>query len=323
MKIAIVGAGINGLYIANKLAQKGFDITVFEKKSKIGENVVCSGLFSSRILDYIPESEKLITSKINYADIHFPKKTIRLAFSRSFLVMDHGKLDEILFEKCQTFGVKFNLSMHLGVGLLSLLRSPTPKSDGLGGFDKIIGCDGAFSHVRKSITSKEPKYRIGINGYIKHKDNSDRVHTWPTKNGFIWKIPRGDRTEYGILENPTLAIGQFQKFLQENKINLPEIQSKIIPMGLVMPKDGKITLCGDAAGLTKPWSGGGVIWGFKAADMLVESFPDFEKYQRKSNLFFMRKIFVSKLAVSLAYNFGFHFPYIIPKNVKIESDYLL
>ena len=56
MKVAIIGAGINGLYLGWKLSEKNHQVTVFERKKQIGESVVCSGLFSQRILDFIPQS---------------------------------------------------------------------------------------------------------------------------------------------------------------------------------------------------------------------------------------------------------------------------
>jgi len=40
MKVAIVGAGICGLYLAWKLSEKGYSVTVFEKKEKIGKKFV-------------------------------------------------------------------------------------------------------------------------------------------------------------------------------------------------------------------------------------------------------------------------------------------
>src|SRR3989338_7441941 len=95
MRIAIIGAGITGLYLAWKLAEIGEDITVFEKRDKIGKEA-CSGLFSDRILGFIPQSRNLIRNKIDYTLIHFPKKTLKVRFSRPFFIMTHSELDRLV-----------------------------------------------------------------------------------------------------------------------------------------------------------------------------------------------------------------------------------
>ena len=56
-----------------------------------------------------------------------------------------------------------------------------------------------------------------------------------------------------------------------------------------MPKSNDITLGGDAAGFIKPWSGGGIIWSLKAADVLIEHFPDFLEYKKAALTFFWAK----------------------------------
>lgn len=306
MKIAIIGGGICGLYLAWKLKE---DVVVFERKKEIGDNVVCSGLFSERILGFIPQSRQLIENKINFVLIHFPKKTIKVAFSRPFLVMDHSKLDKMVFSLAEKKGAQICLNKKI---------ESMPE-----GFDKIIGCDGFDSFVRKNLKLNNLKYRLGIQGFIAEKDASDFVEVWPQKNGFIWKIPRGEKTEYGIIEDIESANILFSKFLTDNKIDIKEIKSKIIPEGITISSQNNIALCGDAAGLTKPWSGGGVIWGLTAADILINAFPDFKKYGKKTKKFFGFKIFRSKLMVKLVYFLGFKMPWILPNKAKIESDFLL
>ncbi len=308
MKIAVIGAGINGLYLAWKLSKKGYQVTVFEKKEKIGKET-CSGLFSERILEFIPESRGLIQNQIQSVLIHFPKRTIRIKFRRRFLVMSHFELDRLVADLARKVGAEIILGKPI---------SSLPE-----GFDRIIGCDGPDSFIRKKLGLAEPNFRLAIQGFIQKSDSSGFVETWPVKGGLIWKIPRGEEIEYGIISHPKLAKPIFDAFLNKNNLQLERIQSSIVPQGFIMPKNSSITLCGDAAGITKPWSGGGVVWGLLAADILLKNFPDFLKYHKEAKRFFSSQIIFSKIATKMAYFLGFNCPWTLPRSIKIEGDFLI
>lgn len=307
MRVGIVGAGINGLYLGWKLSEKGHQVTIFEKNKQIGKSVVCSGLFSQRILDFIPQSQNLIQNRINHVFLRFPKKTVRVNFSKEFFVVNHSQLDKLTAQLAQKSGVKILLNCNIN-------KIPI-------GFDRIIGCDGANSFVRKNLNLPKPKHRLGILGFVNKPCSDKFVETWPCKNGFIWKIPRGLDIEYGIIGNCQEANKIFDEFLAERNIVINK-KAKIIPHGLIIPKNPLITLCGDAAGLTKPWSGGGVVWGLLAADILLKTFPDFKKYRKSIKRFFIPKIILSKIGIKLVYLAGFKIPWLLPKNNKMESDFL-
>ncbi len=337
MKIAIVGAGICGLYLGWKLAERGNQVTIFEKKEKIGKEV-CSGLFSERILDFIPESQKLIQNQIEYCLIHFPKRTLKIKFSRKFLVMGRFEIDRLVASLAEKSGAEIILKSQINslgdeaksssspFARLRLARVPE-------GFDKIIGCDGPNSIIRKSLGLPNPTYRLAIQGFFPREDNSDFVETWPIGGftlrpftlkgaGFIWKIPKGKEIEYGII-GPQNCQNIFEEFLKINNLKLERLNSAIIPQGLIIPAHPSITLCGDAVGLTKPWSGGGVVWGLTAAEILLSNFPDFLKYQKAIKKIFLPKIIFSKILTSVVYFLGFKIPWLFPRNIKIESDFLI
>lgn len=306
-KIAIVGAGICGLYLGWKLSEKGFEVTIFEKKNEIGKET-CSGLFSQRILEFIPQSKKLIENEIEYVKINFPSKTLKIKFSKKFFLMSHYRLDNLVASLAETAGAKIFLNNNIF----------TPPD-----FPLVIGCDGSFSQTRKNLGLPDPEFYLGIQGFLAGKERSNFVETWPTKNGFLWKIPRSRETEYGIIEKPELAKNIFENFLKEKKIILERQRSAALPQGLIIPDNKKVTLCGDAAGLTKPWSGGGVVWGLVAANILLRNFPDFLKYKIEVEKYFLRQISFSKMVKKLVYFFGFNLPWLLPANFKIEGDFLL
>jgi len=102
-----------------------------------------------------------------------------------------------------------------------------------------------------------------------------------------------------------------------------DIISAFIPQGLSLSSSSSTTVCGDAAGLTKPWSGGGVVWGLIAANILLKNFPDFVKYRRSLKAFFVPRILFSKIVTIIVYFVGFRFSFLIPKKVRVENDFLI
>jgi len=335
MKVAIIGAGICGLYLAKNLAQKGNEVTVFEKKTVIGKKC-CSGLFSARLFEHIPEARALATNQINHCVIHFPKKDINLAFKQPFFVLEHLQLDLLAAGLATSAGAGIRLGENINADRLSQLNRQ---------FDRLIGCDGALSATREFLKcsvsrgltsqeedrpretkmqkSKDITFLLGIQGVEQKNDKSDLVETWPTKNGFLWRIPRGETVEWGIMEKPEVSRKLFDEFISRKNIKIEEIKSAIIPRGLVLSPNEKITLCGDAAGLTKPWSGGGVIWGLTQADLLLKYFPDFLEYRKATGQIFGPKIALGKFAKRTAYFLGNRLPFLLPAKLIIDSDYLL
>lgn len=313
-KVAIIGAGSCGLYLAWKLSGKDREATVFEKKKDISSKA-CSGLFSERIIDFVPESKNLVENEINSVIVHFPKKSVKVNFSKKFLVMNHAKLDNLLLKTAQNSGAKIIFGHNV---------SKLPA-----GFDKIIGADGADSIVRQILKLPKLSFRLGIQGFVPKKSEEDYVETWPcrgvrgARSGFIWRIPRGNKIEYGIMTDVNEAYKIFTEFAEKKNIHLEGIKARIIPQGFNIPLNEDATLCGDAAGLTKPWSGGGVVWGLIAADILVKNFPDFSRYSKQAQKFFRFKILKSKILTKLVYFLGYNLPFLLPNNTRIESDFLV
>jgi len=307
-RVAIIGGGITGLYLAWKLSEKGNQVTVFEKKKELGKKE-CSGLVSGELFKFVPQGKELVKNQIDFVLVHFPRKTFKIRFKKEFFVLDHAELDKLVAGLAK----KARAEMLLGKTIHYLPQ----------GFDRIVGCDGYNSFVRKSLRLKDPVFRLTMQGFLEEKNDSGCVETWAVKNGFIWKIPRAGETEYGIIAEPAYTRKLFERFCRQNKLKLKRMQSSIIPQGLAISYNPRIALCGDAAGLTKPWSGGGIVWGLRAADILLETFPDFTAYNKRVRKEFKPRIAFSKALTGFGYFIAFNLPWFLPKEIKIEGDSLI
>jgi flavin-dependent dehydrogenase len=330
MRVGIVGAGIVGSYLGYLLAGKripGSDepvnITIFDRKSGFGDKP-CSGLISERIWNFIPKppSEQyhgLVEHEIDDVRIHFDTgKIVSLKFRPKMLVFDRQKLDEYVGLLARKKGVKFVREQVIDVFEGGL------RADKEYEFDRIVGCDGANSTVRREMGWKEPKFRQGIYCYTREKCADNHVDTWHLPQGFAWKIPRGDAVEWGVVAPMGEAKQAFDLLMRKQGVVSEKVFSHVIPEGLRIPdsvESVNITLCGDAAGLTKPWSGGGVIWGMTAAKILADSFPDFGVYGQEIEKKFGFKIWMGQkarkmLEIPLVLN-------MLPMNIGFDGDWLI
>jgi hypothetical protein len=67
----------------------------------------------------------------------------------------------------------------------------------------------------------------------------------------------------------------------------------------------------------------GVIWSLIACQILLKNFPDFIEYANGLKKTFLPRIIIGKIAKKVVYWTGFKIPWILPKEYKIESDFLI
>lgn len=313
-KIAIIGAGIIGLYLGWRLKQKGYEVVIFEKKDRVGGKP-CTALVSERIKEYLPINNNLYEKKIDSVLVHFPKKDIRVRVNPAYLIFERDVLDDFVFDLAKNVGVEIIFNKEV---------NEIPKD-----FTRIIGCDGALSGIRSLLNLPNTFCRLGIQYFTDTGDfPRETIEVWPKKfnhfpkHGFLWKVLKDKRIEYGIIGSNKDAKEEFDNFLTKREIDIKSknLKAALIPQGLQLPKSNNITLLGDSAGMTKPTTGGGIVWGFKAGDILADCFPDLRKYRRKTIRFFRIRILKGKIAVFVSYFLGNYLPFLLPKEISIDPD---
>lgn len=321
MRIGIVGCGINGAFLAWKLSKEN-EVEVFEKNSVIGEKP-CSELISERVWEFIPKRNDLIINEIEDLIIHFPKKDVKLKFYPKMIVIDRKQLANYVVDLAKHNGAKINLNSEVKRVFYIKNKKPQVSASGkIYEFDYLIGSDGYNSIVRRSVGIKDPLCIVGIYTRVKKKPKNNIIEVYPLKNGISWIIPRRNEIEYGVYERLDTAKTEFNSFCKKMKIKPKEIYSQLIPSRLTKMQKDRVALTGDAVGLTKPWSYGGIIWGLIADNILVNTFPKFSKYEEETKEYFEPKIFYSKLALFTGKFLGNKLSFLTPDEIWFDGDWV-
>jgi len=263
--VTVVGGGPIGLFTAKLCEDLGYDVVVLEEHGKIGKPLQCSGLISSNIEGFFPDIGKwgVIENDVDSATLHSPKSKLVLKKGGAAYVIDRSKFDKRLSEM-----IRSEILLNCRAGSIAVKKDRVEVSTNRGVFESemVLGCDGFNSVVAKGLCVKPKEMIKGLIGITKEKNNSGNVDMYfdkgIVKDGFLWKIPRGKTTEYGILGR-RVKFGDMERFFG---LKGYERFAGLIPLGTVRKSYfDRVLLIGDAAGQVKPWSGGGVIYGLTSA----------------------------------------------------------
>lgn len=135
----------------------------------------------------------------------------------------------------------------------------------------VAGCDGPRSRVRRARSLPEPdEFLHGVLAFSEEIDDGNFVDVHLTAPRFFaWRIPRGEAgVEYGLATPPgTATTKHFAELIDGYDVEVEHRCSGLIPIG---PPDrittSRSVLIGDAAAQTKPFTGGGILYGMRCAD---------------------------------------------------------
>tara|TARA_B100002052_G_scaffold272559_1_gene274309 strand:- start:376 stop:1509 length:1134 start_codon:yes stop_codon:yes gene_type:complete len=248
-KIAIVGAGISGLFLANLLEQeKSYSYKIFEKKNSLELN---DGYGIQLSVNSINLLNKIGFRKINASEVYFPKKVnffdvknfkkicdINLSQfnnqSNRYTTLKRSKLIEFLLENIPKDKLVFNSDIIdiKKQDKLSLSFRDKKNEE----FDYLIAADGVYSKTKQILFKKEglPKYynSIALRGNIQSFGNFDiSLYLGPNFHFVIYPINQNNEFNFiSIIRKELIEEEIFNKnlFKDNNFINnmLNHISSK-------------------------------------------------------------------------------------------------
>jgi geranylgeranyl reductase family protein len=280
-EFVVVGAGPAGSRFARRAAEQGRDVLVLEH-GEVGEPLACSGHVSLDVWEYVPEGarDRLFQNDVYGARFHAggPGTDGELFYKREQVsaVIDRVELDRTLARAAADAGADVREN-HTVTGVEEREDGVTVTVSGPEGTERhealmVVGADGPRSRVRRECGLPEPgEFLHGVLGFADGADHDDHVDVHLTvPEFFAWRIPRGEAgVEFGLALAPDAGDvpDRFRAFCEAYGADVRERCSGLIPVG----PPGSVTghrslLVGDAAGQTKPFTGGGILYGMQAAD---------------------------------------------------------
>ena len=290
----VVGAGPIGSLLARRLSQRGASVLIIEEHAQIGRPFQCAGLVNPDAMELVGLHDTVLTP-IWGARIHGPSGEVVSIGSpdtvRTWSVC-RKLFDESILESAIESGAELWLSSkplwaeqdERGVSIT------ISTSDGQIDVrcSMLCGADGAHSWVRRNFRMGRPDemmigFQIEVTGYSGEEGKLDMYTGSDIAPGFFaWAIPSGDTTRIGAWSKAELLDGRSPEQLLSALMSKPQWMHRFsncrevgrfcgpVPSGIVRhPLKDRVMLFGDAAGLCKPTTGGGIGPGFMHVEKMV------------------------------------------------------
>jgi digeranylgeranylglycerophospholipid reductase len=262
------------------MSEKEKEVLIIERSEEVGKPLACSGHVSPDIWDFVPEDskERLEQNQIRGARFHTEKEAEYPFYKNETVsyVINRVELDKLKAEEAEKAGAE----IHLGENVEEVEEKKdfvtvTTDKDNYKA-RMVAGCDGASSKVRDEVGLPEPDHFYqGILCFSDEDDSQDFVDVFlEVPKFFGWRIPRGDSVEYGAAvpkgEKPVKWMNKItDRYIdRENQENICAGAIPIKPAETVTSE--RVFLVGDAAGQTKPFTGGGILYGMRCAEAAAD-----------------------------------------------------
>ena len=294
--VVIVGAGPVGGHAANLLAQRGQRVLLLEEHSEIGRPFQCAGLVTPNAMKQVGLFDTIL-EEVDGALIHGPSGTLVPVGTsgkvRTYVVC-RKLFDEGVVKQSMLSGATLWLNskpIHAETNddcvLIKLTKEDIESEIKT---KLLIGCDGAHSWTRRYFKMGKPKelmigFQTEVVGYKNRKRWLEMYSGSSIAPGFFaWVIPSGnDSCRIGLWSTADRLEGKSIEECYHSLLNHPLWKDRFadiketarycgpVPSGMVKkPYKNRVLLLGDAAGMAKPTTGGGIGPGFEQINGIVD-----------------------------------------------------
>ena len=269
--VVVAGAGPTGTAAARACAEAGLRTLCIEEHGTIGHPVQCAGLLSMAAFSECRVSSRPILNRVSGARF-IPSQGEPLVIDAGepkACVVDRGVLDREMAEAAAKAGAAFRLKTSVVSVKGTRLVSKGSRGREEIGFSVLIAADGVRSTIARDLGLGHAACLLGgLQAEVRTPADPRFVEIRPhaSPEFFGWVIPSGTgRARVGLCGEGDLR-QRLADLLRPHEGGVLDMVSGALPLGpLGRTYGSRALVAGDAAGMAKPTSGGGIYTGVRAA----------------------------------------------------------
>jgi digeranylgeranylglycerophospholipid reductase len=286
--VIVIGAGPSGLRTAGRLAAAGLGVRVLEKKSRVGANVVCTGIVGKEVFDDFGLDRGSVIEELRTVRLVSPFSTVlTYEHPRPFAcVVDREMFDNALAAAAGAAGATIVCESRVDDIAVGRDGVEVTVRDRAGAVSRqaaavAVMATGVDFGLQKKIGLATPRdYLKGaqVEASLPGRETTTLYFGRDVAPGaFAWSVPAGgSKTRVGLLtrNDPKACL---QRLLEENfddgrgALEGVTVRTKPVAQGLLSGTFGdRVLAVGEAAGQTKTTTGGGISYGLTCADLAAD-----------------------------------------------------